>query len=277
MKETIGDIDILVASSEKDIVEDFCEFELVDSIIAKGETKASVNLINGMQADLRLVEKESFGSALQYFTGCKEHNVLVREIAVKRGYKLNEYGIFIGNKKIAGENEEEVYEKLGLQYIPPELREGGEEIKLAQEKKIPELVELKDIKGDLHIHSNYSDGTEKLEEIVKILKNYGYRYSAITDHSKSLRIARGLSVNDLLKQIKKIDEINKKEKNFYLLKGIEVDILEDGSLDYPDEVLEKLDIVIGSVHTNFKMSKNDMTQRIIKALNNKFLHAIEDI
>jgi DNA polymerase (family 10) len=277
MKETIGDIDILVASSEKDIIEDFCKFELVDSIIAKGETKVSVNLKNGIQADLRLVEKESFGSALQYFTGCKEHNVLVREIAVKKGYKLNEYGIFKGNKKVAGKNEVEVYEKLGLQYIPPELREGREEIKLAQEKKIPELVELKDIKGDLHIHSNYSDGTEKIEEIVKILKNNGYRYSAITDHSKSLKVARGLSVNDLLKQLKEIDEINKKEKNFYLLKGIEVDILEDGSLDYPDEILEKLDIVIGSVHTNFKMSKNDMTQRIIKALNNRFLHAIGHI
>lgn len=277
MKETIGDIDILVSSSDKKIIDDFCAMDIVSAVNAKGDTKASVYTIHNIQMDLRLVDKKSFGSALQYFTGCKEHNVILREIAAKKGYKLNEYGLFKGERKIAGEKEEEIYEKMGLQFIPPELREGSDEIELAMKNKIPDLVELKDIKSDLHIHSSYSDGLNKITEIVSELKRRGYEYAAITDHSKSLKVAKGLSINDLLKQIKEIDEINKKEKNFYLLKGIEVDILEDGTLDYPDEILEKLDFVIGSVHTNFKLSKKEMTERITKAMENRHLNAIGHI
>lgn len=277
MKETIGDIDILVSSSDKKIIDDFCAMDIVSAVNAKGDTKASVYTIHNIQMDLRLVDKKSFGSALQYFTGCKEHNVILREIAAKKGYKLNEYGLFKGERKIAGEKEEEIYEKMGLQFIPPELREGSDEIELAMKNKIPDLVELKDIKSDLHIHSSYSDGLNKITEIVSELKRRGYEYAAITDHSKSLKVAKGLSINDLLKQIKEIDEINKKEKNFYLLKGIEVDILEDGTLDYPDEILEKLDFVIGSVHTNFKLSKKEMTERITKAMENRHLNGIGHI
>ncbi len=277
MKETVGDIDILVSSFDKKIIDSFCSLDIVSTVNAKGDTKASVYTIHNVQIDLRLVDEKSFGAALQYFTGCKEHNVILREIASKKGYKLNEYGLFKGGTKIAGENEKEIYEKLGLQFIPPELREASDEIELAMKNKIPKLVEDKDIKADLHIHSSYSDGSDKILDIVSELKRRGYKYAAITDHSKSLKVAKGLTVNDLLKQIKEIDEINEKEKDFYLLKGIEVDILEDGSLDYPDEILKKLDFVIGSVHTNFKMSKKEMTDRIIKALENKYLHAIGHI
>lgn len=276
MEDTIGDIDILVVCDDKKkLMEEFTSLNFVDGIIAKGEKKSSVHLIDGIQADIRVFNKDEIGAALQYFTGNKEHNVLIREIAVKKGFTLNEYGLFKGSEKIAGENEKDIYKKLGLSYIPPELRLGGEEIKIAQKGNIPELVDFDDIKGDFHIHSDYSDGRDDLETLVKEGIKRGYSYIAITDHSRSLKVAHGLSIEALKKQWMEIDQLNRKYKNKILvLKGIESDILPDGNLDYPDEILKQFDIVMGSVHTQFKMSREDMTQRILKAINNKYLKVI---
>jgi len=278
MEETIGDIDILVVAKDaKSVMDDFCSMKIVKDIIAKGETKSSINTIFDMQADLRVVAKESYGAAMQYFTGNKTHNVLTRELAVKKGYKLNEYGLYKGGKLLAGEKEEDIYAELGLQYIPPELRTGGDEIEEAKKNNIPVLVEPGDIMGDLHVHTENSDGIDSIEKIADEAKKHGYKYMAITDHSVSLSVARGLDKSRLLKQIEAIDRINKRQKDFFILKGSEVDILDDGSLDYPDDVLKELDIVIGSVHRKFKMTKEEMTQRILKAMDNKYLNIIGHI
>ncbi|MCX8093276.1 MAG: DNA polymerase/3'-5' exonuclease PolX, partial [Candidatus Goldbacteria bacterium] len=279
MEDTIGDIDILaVCKDRKKLMDEFTSLDFVDRVLAKGDKKSSVYLLDGIQADIRVFDKDEIGAALQYFTGNKEHNVLIREIAVKKGFTLNEYGLFKGDKKIAGEKEEDIYEKLGLSYIPPELRLGGEEIKMASDKKIPKLVELKEIKGDFHIHSNYSDGRNDIETLAKEAIKRGYLFIAITDHSSSLKVARGLSVENLEKQWNEIERINKKYKDkILILKGIESDILPDGNLDYPDEILRQFDFVIGSVHTQFKMNKKEMTERILKAMDNKYLHCIGHI
>lgn len=279
MEDTIGDIDILVVCDDKKkLMDEFTSFDFIDRILVKGEKKSSVYLIDGIQADIRVFNKDEIGAALQYFTGNKEHNILVREIAVKKGLTLNEYGLFRGNNKIAGQKEEEIYNALGLSYIPPEIRVGGEEIKAAIENKIPKLIELKQIKGDFHIHSNYSDGRDDIETLVKEGIKRGYLYIAITDHSVSLKVAHGLTVQRLKQQWQEIDKLNEKYKDkILILKGIESDILPDGNLDYPDEVLKQFDIVIGSVHTNFKMNKKDMTDRILKAMDNNYLKVIGHI
>jgi len=271
MKETIGDLDILVVSSKPNKVMDFfVKMPEVVKVWAQGETKSSVRLRNKLDCDLRIVKKQSFGAALQYFTGSKDHNIVTRKIAKGKGLKLNEYGVFSvkSNKQIAGQNEKQVYQKIGLSYIEPELRTNTGEIEAALNNKLPKLVELKDIKGDLHCHSNWSDGQESIEGVAKAAKKFGYEYIAITDHAGFLRIAHALDEKQLLKQIKEIDRVNARLSGIKVIKGVEVDIKVDGSLAIKDQVLAKLDFVIGAVHSSFKMNKQDMTERIVRAIEN---------
>lgn len=276
-KETIGDIDIIAVSKNPKLIMDrFVALPAIKEILAHGETKSSVETVFGIQVDLRIVKKDSYGACLAYLTGSKEHNVKLREIAVKKKMKINEYGLFRGadNKKIAGRNEEDMYKALGLEFVPPEMRENRGEIELAAEKRIPALVAETDLKSDLHIHTNASDGSLTLEEVVDIAKNIGYQYIAITDHSKTLRVARGLGEKGILDRIKDIDRLNRKIKGMTVLKGAEVDILPDGSMDYPDEILKELDFVIGAIHQGFKESKEQITRRIVTAMRNKYVHMI---
>jgi DNA polymerase (family 10) len=279
MKENIGDIDILATGADHEkIVHAFTHLPEVKEVLASGETKASVIVEGGTQIDLRVVEEDSYGAALQYFTGSKGHNIRLRGIAKAKGIKINEYGVFKGEKKIGGKNEEEVYRCLGMDWIEPELREDRGEIEAAQQKHLPKLIQESQIKGDLHVHSKWSDGTSSIEEIAKANQKRGYQYVAICDHSKSLRIAHGLDESRLMKQIDEIDRVNEKlgerSKNFKILKGTEVDILADGGLDLSDKVLEKLDLVVGAVHSGFKQEKARMTKRILRALENPRLHIL---
>lgn len=281
-KETVGDIDFLVAIKDgsdtyliNKIMNTFVGMDEVVKIVNKGETKSSIKTKQGLDMDLRLVPLSSFGAALQYFTGSKEHNIALRRIAIKQGLKLNEYGLFKGNTKIKGETEEEVYEKLGMDWIPPELREGEEEIELAQSHKLPKLVELEDIKGDLHCHTNWNGGENSIKEMAEKAISLGYEYLGIADHTKSLVIENGLDEKRLLEQRKEIDNINKEfiEKgiNFKIYQGSEVDILKNGNLDINNEALKTLDYVSISVHSNFKMGKEAMTKRILKAMENPYV------
>ena len=272
--ETIGDIDILATSSQpKKVMDLFTSLPDVKRVLAKGSTKSMVVLKNNMRADIRVIENKSFGAALQYFTGNKEHNIKLREIAIKKGLKLNEYGIFKKEKYISGKTEEEVYKTLGLKYMDPELRENTGEIESSLKNKLPKLVALKDINGDLHVHTNITDGNNTIEEMALAAQNLGYEYICITDHSKSTYIAHGLKENQLLKHIENIRKIQKKFK-IRIFAGSEVDILPDGSLDYSDDILKKLDIVTVSIHSRFKRPEKEMTQRIIKALENKYVHIL---
>lgn len=277
-KETIGDIDILVSCAEKNrkkIVDFFTGEALARRVLAKGDTKASIIQKNsGRQVDLRIVNENDWGAALQYFTGSKEHNVHLRTIARDKGYKISEYGIFTikNERRVAGKTEEEIYKTLGFQIMPPEMREDKGEIELSARGKIPKLVSVKDICGDLHMHTNWSDGARSIEELANyVLKNLPYEYMVITDHSKSTRIAGGMDDKQVLKQIKEIDRVNKKLGRDFIKKGIEVDILADGKLDLSDEILSQLDWVTASVHNNFK---GDNTDRIIKACNNPYVSCI---
>ncbi len=273
--ETIGDIDILAAGKDGEkIIEAFVSLPCVKEIVAAGETKASVRVEAGKQIDLRVVGGESFGSALQYFTGSKSHNIRLREIAKARGLKLSEYGIFAKSRKIAGKTEHGVYKALGMQWIPPEIREDSGEVEAAIMGKLPELIEREDIVGDLHVHSEWSDGTLSIEEIAKIAKRMKYSYVAVADHSRSLKIAGGLSLERLHEQMEEIDRINAKSKGMRILKSAEVDILSDGKLDYPDTVLNKLDIVIASIHTGFAQPEDRVTGRIIAAIKNPHVDII---
>jgi len=274
-KETIGDIDLLVVAKKFELVSNvFVALPVVKAVLAKGETKISVLLKNGINADLRIVQKDSLGSAMHYFTGSQQHNIAIRKLAISKGLKVSEWGVFKGNKKIAGETEEEVFASLGLEFIPPELREDFGEIEAAQQDKLPDLVELNQIKGDLHMHSNYTDGSVSIKEMAEAAKKLGYEYIAITDHSKSTTVAGGLDEKKLLKQIDEIDALNKKIRGIKVLKGIEVDILKDGSLDLSNDILKKLDIVIASVHSHFSLPQEEMTARIIKAMQNKYVNII---
>jgi DNA polymerase (family 10) len=276
-KDTIGDIDILATSNKpKKIMEKFVHLPDVKEILAEGLTKSAILTQQDIHVDLRVVEPDSFGAALQYFTGSKAHNVRLREMAVKQGLKVNEYGVFQtkDDKKVAGEEEQEIYEKLGLQYIVPELREDRGEFAVAQRNQLPKLVTLDDIKGDLHIHTNFSDGLNTIENIVEAARNHAYEYIAITDHSQSLYVAGGLNEKRLLEQIKMIDKINKKLDDLVVLKGIEVDIKADGTLDFPDEILQKLDIVIAAIHTGLKQEKGQIMQRLTKAMQNPYVNII---
>ncbi len=278
MKPTVGDIDILVSTnSPGEVMEAFKSHPEVKEILWSGESKTSVLFGESMiQIDLRAVNPESWGAALQYFTGSKNHNIHLREIAKKMGFKINEYGVFVEatGERIAGKTEESVYRALGLQFIPPEMREDWGEIELAQNHSIPELIRYDQIKGDLHIHTRYSDGSNTIEQIVLKALEMGYSYIAITDHSQSLRVARGLEEERLRQQWKEIEELQYRYPQIKILKGSEVDILPDGSLDYPDDVLRELDFVVASVHTKFNMSEDEMTQRIIRAMENKYVTAI---
>jgi DNA polymerase (family 10) len=275
MRENIGDIDILATGPNREkIIHAFTHLPDVKEVLASGETKASIIVEGGVQIDLRVVEEDSYGAALQYFTGSKGHNIHLRGIAKAKGIKINEYGVFRGKKKIGGKEEQEVYKALGMDWIEPELREDRGEIEAAQKKRLPKLVEEPEIRGDLHIHSKASDGTASIEEIAKAAQKRGYQYLAICDHSKSLKIAHGLDETRLLKQIEEIERINEKLKGFQILKGTEVDILTDGKIDLPDKVLEKLDYVVAAVHSGFKQEKEKMTKRIVRALENPFVHCI---
>jgi DNA polymerase (family 10) len=275
MKENIGDIDILATGPNKEkILQAFTHLPEVKEVLASGETKASVIVEGGTQIDLRVVEEGSYGAALQYFTGSKGHNIHLRGIAKAKGIKINEYGVFKGEKKIAGKEEEEVYRALGMEWIEPELREDRGEIEAAQKGCLPKLFRESDIKGDLHVHSKWSDGTSSIEEIAKAAQKRGYQYVVICDHSQSLRIAHGLDEKRLLKQIEEIERINEKLKNFQILKGTEVDILTDGKIDHPDKVLQRLDFVVAAVHSGFKQEKEKMTKRIVRALENPLVHCL---
>jgi len=276
-KETIGDIDILVSSDKpNEVMEFFVKYNQVQRVLLKGSTKTSVILKDNLQVDLRVVKDESFGAALQYFTGSKEHNVKMRSIAIKKGFKLNEYGLF--NKKsekyVVGKNEEEIYNKLGLDYIEPEMRENRGEIEIAASGKLPTLISYNDIKGDLHVHSNWSDGIEPIESIARYCKKIGYEYVGISDHSQSLKVAHGLSEERIIKKMDEIDKINKKIPNFMVFCGTECDIKPDGTLDYSNDILKKFDFVCAGIHLNFKMSKEDATKRIIKAMENEHVNCI---
>lgn len=271
MKETIGDIDILVSSDHPEEVMDFfVEFEDVKQVLLKGKTKTSVLLNDDLQVDLRVVEQKSFGSALQYFTGSKEHNVTMRGIAIKKGFKLNEYGLFDKEteKYILGEDEQEIYNKLNLDFIPPELRENNFEFEYAKKNNLPDLIGYDEINGDLHIHSNYSDGFENIETIAKKAVDMGYRYVGISDHSESLIIANGLSEKRLNRKIDEINNLNKKFLNLNILCGTECEIDADGGIDYSKKILERLDYVGVGIHRKFNMSKKEATDRLISALSN---------
>ncbi len=275
MRENIGDIDILATGSDKEgIIDAFTHLPEVQEVLASGETRASVIVGEGIQIDLRVVDQDSYGAALQYFTGSKAHNIHLRGIAKTKGIKINEYGVFRGEKKIGGKEEEEVYRTLGMDWIEPELREDRGEIEAAHKGNLPGLIREPEIKGDLHIHSNWSDGTSSIEEIARAAQKKGYQYVAISDHSKSLKIAHGLDESKLLKQIEEIDLINEKMKNFQVLKGTEVDILSDGRLDLSEKVLEKLDLVVAAVHSGFKQGKEKMTKRIVRAIENPLVHLL---
>ncbi|MGD0338905.1 MAG: DNA polymerase/3'-5' exonuclease PolX [Bacteroidota bacterium] len=274
-KEIIRDIDILVAARESDapkIMQAFVNYGEVDTVLAHGETKSSVRLKSGIQADVRIVSEKEFPFALQYFTGSKEHNVAMRSLAKKADIRMNEYGLFRGESKksILCKSEEEVFEKLKLQYIPPELRENLGEVDAAARRAIPQLVEEDDIRGTLHVHTIYSDGVNTMVQMSAAAQAKGWEYLGIADHSVSAAYAQGLTIDRVKKQWKEIDELNSIFKKFVLLKGSEVDILADGSLDYPDRILESFDYVVVSVHSKFKMTEKDMTARIIKGLKNKY-------
>jgi len=276
-KETIGDIDILTTSSNsKKVMDTFISLPLVERVLVCGDTKSSIITYDGIHVDLRVVEPESYGSALAYFTGSKAHNIRIREIAMKNSLKINEYGVFDekNGMKIACENEEEIYQILDMPFIVPELREDRGEIEAAKQNRLPGLVKLSQIKGDLHIHTTWSDGGNSIEEMLKAAQEIGYKYLAICDHSQTLKVAGGLSEDKLLKQIEKIKELNSKYKDFDILAGSEVDIKADGSLDYSDELLEKLDIVVAAIHTRFKMPRHEMTRRIIKAIQNPYVNIL---
>ncbi|MFW6142205.1 MAG: DNA polymerase/3'-5' exonuclease PolX [Candidatus Saliniplasma sp.] len=266
LKETIGDVDILAAGDSSKLMDSFADYADVDEVLVKGDTKTSVRMEGGIQADLRVVEAESFGAALQYFTGSKEHNVELRQVAIDKGYKLNEYGLFEkqSEKKVAGVDEKGVYKKLGLDWIPPELRENRGEIEAAKESSLPELVELEDIKGDLQSHSDWSDGVNTILEMGTAAQEKGYEYLALTDHSQSLTVAGGLDKEDLREREEEIQSAQEK-LDIKLLSGIEVDIKKDGSLDMDSETLEGLDLVLGAVHSNFRMDAEDQTKRITDA------------
>ena len=274
-RETVGDLDLLVTGHDHTgIAAHFAALPGIAQILAQGEDKMSVKLKNDLQVDVRLLERESYGAALQYFTGSKEHNVALRDRAKRRGFKLSEYGLFHGEKNIASRKEEEIYEKLGLEWIPPELRENLGEIEAAESGELPKLVELADIKGDLQMHTTASDGQTSVEEMAEAAKKLGYKYILITDHSKAVTIANGLDEKRAVENIRRIKEARKKVKGIEIWAGAEVDILGDGKLDYPDALLKQFDIVLVSVHSRMTQPADEMTARLLKALKNPYVRIL---
>ncbi|MDP1559480.1 MAG: DNA polymerase/3'-5' exonuclease PolX [Nitrosomonas sp.] len=267
MRETVGDLDILVvAAPSSPVMQNFVTYEEAVETLSAGNTRASVMLKCGLQVDLRVVPEESYGAALHYFTGAKAHNIAIRRMAQKSGLKINEYGVFRGKTRIAGESESSVYAAVDLPYIPPELRENRGEILMAQTKRLPRLVEQNDLRGDLHSHTKATDGHNTLREMALAGKSNGFEYLAITEHSRRLTVAHGLNPLQLARQCEEIDQLNEELVGITLLKGIEVDILEDGSLDLPDTALAQLDLVLGAVHSKFELSRARQTDRILRAM-----------
>ncbi len=270
-RDTVGDLDILVTAADAGQVMDrFVGYDEVDEVLSQGSKRSTVILQSGLQVDVRVISSESFGAALHYFTGSKAHNIQVRRLGQQRGLKINEYGVFRGARRIAGKTEASVFRSVGLPYIPPELREGSGEIDAAREKRLPALVELSDLKGDLHAHTDASDGRASLEDMVRAAQDRGLRYIAITDHASPLAVARGLDADRVLKQVEAIDRLNAGLKGITVLKGIEVDILVDGRLYLPDSVLQRLDLIIGAVHSDFGLSREKQTERIQRAMDHRF-------
>ena len=281
MKETVGDADILVATKNPEKIMDFfVSLPNVAKVWAKGNTKSSARMEQGFDVDLRVVANKSYGAALQYFTGSKEHNIHLRKIAISRGLKLNEYGLFKGDKRVAGKTEQEIYKYLKMACPAPEMREDQEEIEAAlrsaqgKPNGLPKLVELKDIKGDLHCHCDWDAGKNTILEMARMAMGLGYQYIGISSHTKFLRLEHGLNEKQLSQQRKEIDKLNKKLKNFKILQGAETNILNDGSIDIKDEALKKLDYVIAGVHSSMKMNKREMTERIIRAIKNPYINVI---
>jgi len=275
MRETVGDIDILAAGKHgEQIIRYFTRHPGVSRVLAEGKTKGSVLISTDKgerQVDLRIVAESEFGAALQYFTGSKAHNIKLRSMAKDKGLKISEYGVFKGQKKIAGRSEKEVYEALGLPVIPPELREDRGEIEFALKNKLPRVVNLSDIKGDLHVHSDHSDGQVPIKDLAELAQKMGYEYIAICDHSQAANYAGGLTPDRLLQQIEEIDRLNKTFKNFKILKGSEVDILHDGRLDFGHDILKRLDLVVAAIHRGFK---KNVTERILRAMENPYVTVI---
>ena len=275
MKETIGDIDIVAISKKPEkVMEKFISLPQVAHVYAHGKTKTMVKLKNGLDADLRVVKKNSFGATLNYFTGSKDHNVALRDMALKRGWKLNEYGLFKGKKQIAGSTEEDLYKKFGMQYIEPEMRENTGEIEVAlrhaqgKSPGLPKLIRYGDLKGDLQVQTDWTDGENSILEMAHAAQKAGLEYIAITDHTKSLAMTGGADEKKLLRQIEEIKKINKKVKGIKILTGAEVNIMKDGSLDIKDEVLSKLDVVGAAVHSHFNLSREEQTKRVVKVMIN---------
>ena len=274
-RETVGDLDILVtAAAGSDVMDRFVSFEEVAEILGHGRTRSTVRLRSGLQVDVRVVPEESYGAALHYFAGSKAHNIRVRGMGVERGLKINEYGVFEGDAQIAGRTEEEVYAQVGLPYIEPELRENRGEIEAALEGRLPRLITPADIKGDLHTHTTGTDGRASLEEMAAGARVKGYKYLAITDHSQRIAMARGLDPKRLARQIKAIDRLNERLQRIVILKGIEVDILEDGSLDLPETILKELDLRVCSVHYTLNLPSEKQTERVIRAMDNRYCDII---
>lgn len=272
-KETVGDLDILATvKNGTKIMDHFVKFEDTGKVLSKGESRSSIRLRTGFQVDLRVVPGSSYGAALHYFTGSKAHNIAIRKIGIKKGLKINEYGVFKDGRKVAGRTEHEVYEQAGLPYIEPELREDRGEIEAAQENRLPKLITLDDIRGDLHAHTKLTDGHAGLEEMAEGAKARGYDYLAITEHSRHVTVAGGIDAKALGRQIVEIEKLNSRLRGITVLKGIEVDILEDGSLDLPDDILKELDVVVCSVHYKFNLSEEKQTSRVIRAMDNRYFH-----
>jgi len=276
-KETVGDVDILVTSHQPaKVMNFFTQLAPVKRVLAKGKTKSTVVLTNNLQVDLRVMDEESFGAALQYFTGSKEHNIRLRAMALEKNWKLSEYSLLDKetNKTIAGKNEEEIYAALGLSYIEPELRENRGEIEASSRGKLPQLIHYDDVKGDLHVHTTWSDGAHSIAEMAAAAKSLGYEYLAICDHSETLQIAHGLTADELRKQMKEIEKLNRTLDDFTVLSGVEVNIDADGKLDIRDDVLKDLDIAVAAVHSGFKQSEAKMTQRVLTAMHNDYVDVI---
>lgn len=276
VRETIGDIDILVSSERPaEVADAFTALPIVKEILSKGPSRSSVLIAQDVQIDLRILAPDEYGSGLQYFTGSKDHNIALRSLAIRRGWKLSEYGLFDQEGRlIAGRTEGEIYQALGLQVIPPELRENRGEIEAAQQQHLPTLVEVGDVKGDLHVHTSWSDGHDPAERMVEASIARGYEYIALTDHSRALKVAHGLSVERVHEQRRLIDQLNERYAPFRILHGTEVDVLPDGELDYPDEVLAEFDIVTASVHRALGQPAERMTARIVRALRNPYVDVL---
>lgn len=274
MRETVGDLDILATSSNpRKGMDYFTKLKQVKEVIVNGDTKTSVKLDIGINCDIRIVEDKSLGAAMQYFTGNKDHNVKLRKIAISKGLKLNEYGVFKGDRRIAGATEKEVYATLGLSDMPPEMRENMGEIEASQRGRLPVPVEYEEVLGDLHIHTKDSDGTNSLEEMVDAAKNYGLKFIAVTNHSKSLPVARGLDANRFTAFNKKVNALNEKEGGF-VLKGVELEILKDGSLDLSRPCLKEMDFVIGAMHQHTNGDRKALTERLLKAINSGMINTV---